>query len=120
MHSTTVIVAAITSGIGFLLNGTVLFLVLLRGRQKYHYLFAGIPLILAIWDIGIFLTMIRNSHIHELPVYGHIVGMPCAFIPALIYHFTCKLPQSAQKKEYDFYLGLLFDRLYYFRSSGWI
>jgi hypothetical protein len=59
-----------------------------RGRKKYHYLFAGIPFILAFWDIGVVLTMIRNNFINELPIYGYIIGLPCAFLPALIYHFT--------------------------------
>jgi hypothetical protein len=97
--TTTVLVTSVTSFIGFLLNGTILFLVLSRGRRKYHYLFAGIPLILAIWDIGIFLTMIRNNFTHELPVYGHIIGMPCAFIPALVYHFTCTYLNQPRKKS---------------------
>jgi hypothetical protein len=97
--STTVLVTAITSSIGFLLNAFVLFLVLSRGRRKYHYLFAGIPLILAIWDIGIVLTMIRNSFTNELPIYGRVIGAPCSFIPALIYHFTCNYLNQPRKKS---------------------
>jgi hypothetical protein len=95
--STTVLVTSITSFLGFLINSTILFLVLSRGRKKYHYLFAGIPFILAIWDIGIFLTMIRNSFTHELPVYGFVIGLPCVFLPALIYHFTCNYLNRPRK-----------------------
>src|SRR4030042_3662681 len=99
MLSTTVLATSITSFLGFLINGVILFLVLSRGRKKYHYLFAGIPLILAIWDIGIFLTMIRNSFINELPIYGYIISLPCAFLPALIYHFTCNYLNQPRKKS---------------------
>jgi hypothetical protein len=66
--STTVLVTSITSFLGFLLNSTVLFLVLSRGRQKYQYLFAGFLFICALWDLGIFLSMIRNTHVNELPI----------------------------------------------------
>ena len=98
MSSHTVLVTAITSFFGFLINGFVLFLVLSRGRKKYHYLFAGIPLILLIWDFGIFLTMIRNSFVNELPIYGYII-LPCVFLPALIYHFTCSYLNQPRKKS---------------------
>ena len=84
MPSTTVSVSAVTSFLGFLINIFVTFLVLSRGRKKYHYLFAGIPLMLAIWDIGIVLCMIRNSFTNELPVYGYVISLPCVFLPALI------------------------------------
>src|SRR4030042_3525581 len=99
MPSTTVLVTAITSFLGFLINGVILFLVLSLGRKKYHYLFAGIPLILAIWDIGIFLTMIRNSFVNELPIYGYVISLPCGFLPPLFYHFPCSYLNQPRKKS---------------------
>ena len=99
MPSTTVLVTAVTSFLGFLLNVAVIFLVLSRGRKRYHYLFAGVPLILAIWDLGIFLAMIRNSFVNELPIYGYVIGLPCTFLPALIYHFTCSYLNQPRKKS---------------------
>jgi hypothetical protein len=87
--SATVIVTAITSFIGFALNSTVLAVVLWRGRRVYHYLFAGYLLICALWDVGIFLSMIRNDYVDELPTYGTIVWWPCTFMIAIIYTFTC-------------------------------
>lgn len=83
-----VIITAIESGFGFLLTSTVLYLVLSQGRKTYHYLFAAILLIYAIWDLGIFLTMIRNDHGEELDIIGRVVILPCTFLPALIFHFA--------------------------------
>ncbi|MFC1938400.1 histidine kinase N-terminal 7TM domain-containing protein [Chloroflexota bacterium] len=97
--SATVLVTSITSFIGFLLNSTVLFLVLSRGRRKYHYLFAGFLFVCALWDIGVFLAMIRNSHVNELPIYGYVVFWPCTFIVPLIYHFTCAYLKQPRKKS---------------------
>ena len=97
--STTVLVTSITSTIGFLLNGTMVFLVLSRGRQKYHYLFAGFLFVCALWDLGIALSMIRNSHVNELPVYGSIIWWPCIFMSALIYHFTCSYLNQPRTKR---------------------
>ena len=97
--STTVLVTSITSFIGFLLNAFVLFLVLSRGRQKYHYLFAGFLFICALWDLGIFLSMIRNSHANELVIYGNVVWQPCTFMFAIIYHFTCSYLNQPRKKR---------------------
>ena len=99
MPSVTILVTAITSFLGFLINSFVTCLVLLRGRKKYHYLFAGIPIILAIWDLGIFLTMIRNSFTNELLIYGYVISLPCVFLPALIYHFTCSYLNQPRKKS---------------------
>ncbi len=95
--STTVLVTSITSFLGFLINCLILFLVLSKGRKKYHYLFAAIPFILAFWDIGVFLTMIRNNFVNELPIYGYIISLPCVFLPALIYHFTCSYLNHPRK-----------------------
>jgi hypothetical protein len=87
--STTVIATAVTSFIGFALNSVVLAVVLWRGRKAYHYLFAGYLLICALWDLGIFLSMVRNDYVDELPTYGTIVWWPCTFMIAIIYTFTC-------------------------------
>jgi hypothetical protein len=97
MPSNAVLVTAITSFIGFLLNSTMLFLVLSRGRQKYHYLFAGFLFICALWDIGISLSMLRNSHVNELVIYGNIIWQPCTFMFAIIFHFTCAYLNQPRK-----------------------
>ena len=89
MPSNTILATAIISFLGFLINGTVMFLVLVRGREKYHYLFAGALLMCALWDIGIFLLMIRNDFLDEIPIYGYVSWYPATFLPALFYHFTC-------------------------------
>ena len=88
MPSTIVIITAIESGFGFLLTSTMLYLVLSRGRKTYHYLFAAFLLICAIWDLGVLLLMIRNTHVKELDVIGRVAILPCIFIPALIFHFA--------------------------------
>jgi hypothetical protein len=97
--SATVLATSITSFIGFLLNSTILFLILSRGRQKYHYLFAGFLFICALWDLGIFLSMIRNNFTNELPIYGSIIWWPCIFMFAIIYHFTCNYLNQPRKKR---------------------
>jgi hypothetical protein len=99
MPSTTVLVTAITSLLGLLITSAMTFLVLSRGRKKYHYLFAGVLLIVAIWDLGIFICMIRNSFSNELPIYGYIISLPCMFLPALIYHFTCSYLNQPRRKS---------------------
>ena len=101
MDSNVILFTSITSFIGFLLNGTIMFLVLLRGRKKHHFLFAAILFVCAIWDLGIFLTMIRNSHVNEVMLYGYIV-VPCVFLPALIYHSTCTYLNQPRKKSIIF------------------
>lgn len=87
MSSAVITVTAITSGIGFLLNGGVLFLVLSQGRRRYHYLYAGVLAICAVWDLSIFLVMVRNSHLSEVEAIGYAM-VPCGALPALIYHFA--------------------------------
>lgn len=82
------IITAIESGFGFLISSLILYLVLSRGRKTYHYLFAAFLLICAIWDLGVFLLMIRNEHLEELDIIGRIAILPCTFIPALIFHFA--------------------------------
>jgi CDP-diglyceride synthetase len=96
--SPTVLVTSITSSLGFLLNSMVLYLVLSRVRERYRYLFGGFLLVCALWDLGIVLAMIRNSHVNELPVYGYIIFWPCLFIPVLIYHFTHSFLNQPKKK----------------------
>lgn len=88
MTSFIVISTAVESGLGFLLTSAVLYLVLSRGRKAHHYLFAAFLLICVIWDLGIFLTMIRNEHVGELDILGRAAILPCIFIPALIFHFA--------------------------------
>jgi hypothetical protein len=88
MPSSIVIITAIESGLGFLLTSTILYLVLSHGRKVYHYLFAAFLLICAIWDLGTFLLMIRNTHVNELGVIGYIIALMCGFIPALLFHFS--------------------------------
>jgi len=88
MSSPVVVLTATESGFGFLLTSTILYLVLSQGRKVYHYLFAAFLLICVIWDLGIFLTMIRNQHVEELDIIGRIAVLPCVFIPALIFHFA--------------------------------
>jgi len=34
------------------------------------------------------MTVVRNSHPHEIEVYGNIVTLPCLLLPVLIFHFT--------------------------------
>jgi hypothetical protein len=98
MLTTAVIFTGIISAIGFILNGLMLYLVLSIGRQRYHYLFAAVLCICAIWDLGIFLSMLRNSHEGELIVYGYIVILPCTFLAPLIYQFTGDYLGSSNKK----------------------
>jgi hypothetical protein len=88
MTSPILIITAIESGFGFILTSTILYLVLSRGRKAYHYLFAAFLLICAVWDLGVFLMMIRNDHLAELEIIGRIAILPCIFIPALIFHFA--------------------------------
>jgi hypothetical protein len=61
-------------------------------------LFAGILLLCANWDLGVFLTMIRNTHVNELPIYGYIITLPCSFFIVLIYHFTTAYLNQIKKK----------------------
>jgi len=98
MLTAPVILTAIISAIGFLINSGMLYVVLSKGRKIYHYLFSAILLICAVWDFGILLCMLRNSHESELIIYGYIVVLPCIFLAALIYHFTTTYLQQPKKK----------------------
>jgi hypothetical protein len=86
--SPIVIITAIESVFGFLLTSTILYLVLSRGKQPYHYIFSAILIICANWNLGIFLIMIRNDHLESLSYVGQTTVLPCIFIPALIFHFA--------------------------------
>jgi hypothetical protein len=88
MPSAIVVITAIESGLGFLLTSTILYVILSNGRKTYHYIFAAFLLICAIWDLGTFLLMIRNTHINELGVIGYIITLMVGFIPALLFHFS--------------------------------
>jgi hypothetical protein len=90
MTSSIVIITAIESGFGFLLSSLILYLLVSRRRKTYHYLFAAFLFVCLFWDLGTFLLMIRNSHLDELETIGYIIGVPCGFIPALIFHFACQ------------------------------
>ena len=88
MTSSVVVITAVESGFGFLLTSTVLYLVLSRGRKAYHYLFAALMLICAIWDLGVFLLMIRNQYVEQLALLGRIAILPCIFLPGFMFHFA--------------------------------
>ena len=85
----TLAVTTVSAFIGFILNSTVFYLVLSKGRQFYHYLFAGVLFICALWDLGIVLAMLRNEHPVELIYIGYIVTIPCTLLIPFVFHFTC-------------------------------
>ncbi len=86
--SPVIAITAVESGLGALLTGTVLYLVLKRGKQTYHYIFAAFLLICFLWDLGTCILMVRNEHLVELPIIGRIAIYPCILIPALIFTFA--------------------------------
>jgi len=90
MTSPIVVITAIESGLGFLLTSLILYLLLSRRRKTYHYLFAAFLFVCFFWDLGTFLLMIRNTHLNELETIGYIIGVPCGFIPILLFHFACQ------------------------------
>ncbi len=106
MPSGAVLVTSITSFIGFLLNSTSMALVLSRGRKIYHYLFSGFLFICALWDLGIFLSMIRNSHVNELPIYGWYNLVAVHFYVCHSLSFYLQLSQPAEEEADHFYLGI--------------
>jgi hypothetical protein len=99
MSSNEVLIAAILSFIAFLVNSTVLILILSRGRHKYHYLFATTLAIFAIGNLSMFLFNIRNSHLDELTVYFSIVQASIFLSVPSIYHFTCSYLNQPRKKS---------------------
>lgn len=99
MQSNYVLASAIAAGVTFLINGAVLFLVLSRGRQKQHYLFAALLALYTIGSLSIFLFFIRNSHPDELIIY-HSVNTPTLLLSIpCIYHFTCTYLNQPRKKS---------------------
>lgn len=96
MSSAVIPVTAVTSGLGCLLNSLVFYLVLSQGKKRYHRLFAGVLAICAVWDLCIFLVMVRNDHLGEVQAYGYAI-IPCAALPALMYHFACEYLNCPRK-----------------------
>ncbi|HLA98154.1 MAG TPA: hypothetical protein VJL34_06845 [Anaerolineales bacterium] len=88
MTSPVLTATATASLLGFLSNCVIFYLVLTYRQRFYHYLFAALVLACIIWDMNVFLLMVRNQHIDELNLYGLIAGVPGVFIPVLVYHFT--------------------------------
>jgi uncharacterized membrane protein YoaT (DUF817 family) len=72
--------------------------VLSRGRRRYHLLFAILLLIVACWDLGIFLVMIRNSYPSDVLLYQNIVTIPVALFPGFLYHFTTTYLNKPHRK----------------------
>jgi hypothetical protein len=85
--------------LAFLINGAVLLLVLLRGRQKHHYLFAGALTVYTITSFSGFLFAIRNSHPDELIIYQSVITTVSSFAAPCIYHFTCAYLNQPRKKS---------------------
>ena len=98
MSSTVVLITSITSFIGFIINTLVMFLVLARGRRRYHLLFAVLLFFVACWDLGVFLMMIRNSYPNEILLYYNIVGIPVLLFPAFAFHFTTAYLDQPRRK----------------------
>ena len=98
MPSLVVSVTSITSFIGFIINTLVMLLVLWRGRRRYHYLFAVLLFIVACWDLGIFLVMIRNSNPSEVLLYQNIVTIPVSLFAAFAFHFTTTYLNQPRRK----------------------
>jgi len=96
--SDVVIVTSIASLLGFAINVLVMSVLLLRGRRKYHLLFALLLLIAACWDLGIFLVMVRNDFPDEILLYQNAIGIPFNMFPALVYNFTTTYLNQPRKK----------------------
>lgn len=97
MSAAVIPVTAVTSGLGCLLNSVVFYLVLSQGKKRYHRLFAGVLAICAVWDLCVFLVMVRNNHLDEVAAYGYVI-IPCAALPALMYHFACEYLGQPRKR----------------------
>ncbi len=98
MPSIIILTTAVASLVGFALNSAVLYLVLSRGKQAYHYLFAGLLSSCVIWDFGVFLMMVRNIHVDEMVWYGYLVTIGTGFLPALIFQFTLEYLDKPKKR----------------------
>jgi hypothetical protein len=120
MVSSIVIITAIESGLGFLLTSLILYLLLSRRRKTYHYLFAAFLFVCLFWDLGTFLLMIRNNHLNELETIGYIIGVPCGFIPILIFHFACQY--TGRLIKWAIVLGWVLTMIFFvmgFFGLGW-
>ena len=73
-------------------------LVLGRGRRSYHLLFAVLLFIVACWDLGIFLVMVRNSNPNDVLLYQNIVTIPVSLFPGFVYHFTTTYLNQLHRK----------------------
>ena len=114
MPSTVILITSIASLIGFAINILVMVIILLRGRRLYHYLFASLLFIAACWDFGIFLVMIRNSHLKEIILYHNLLTIPFYLFPAFVYHFTTTyLNQSHKKSTIALYIFCILNPLGY-------
>lgn len=98
MSSTVVLITSITSFIGFIINTVVMSVVVWRGTRTYHFLFAVLLLMVACWDLGVFLMMIRNGYPNEILLYYNIVGIPVLLFPAFAFHFTTSYLNQARRK----------------------
>jgi hypothetical protein len=120
MTSPIVIITAIESGLGFLVSSLILYLLLSRRRKTYHYLFAAFLFLCLFWDLGTFLLMIRNSHLNELATIGYIIGVPCGFIPILIFHFATEY--TGKPIKWAIVLGWVLSTVFFmlgFWGLGW-
>jgi len=102
MQSSYLVVTSIITGIAFLTNGGAMFLVLLRGRQNYHYLFAAVLAAFAISSLSLFLFVIRNSYLDELTIYFSVIQAFLFLSVPCIYHFTCSYLNQPRKKSLVF------------------
>lgn len=59
-----------------------------RGKGTPRFVFSGLLLIAACWDLAIFLVMLRNDCPAEVLFYQNIVTYPILFFPAFVYHFS--------------------------------
>jgi hypothetical protein len=85
--------------LALLINGAVLFLVLYRGRKKYHYIFAALLAVYVMICFSSLLFNIRNSHPGELVIYESIFVATGAFAVPCIYHFTCSYLNRPRRKS---------------------
>lgn len=88
MSSAIVLFTSVTSLIGFFINVFVLYIVLSRGKGNLRFVFSGLLLIAACWDLAIFLVMLRNDYPAEVLLYQNIVTYPILLFPAFVYHFS--------------------------------
>jgi hypothetical protein len=96
---TAALVTEIVSLLAFLLNGAMLFLVLSRGRQRYHYLFAAVLACFAVGCLSVFLIFIRSGHIGEFLIYVGIIQATSLLSAPCIYHFTCSYLEQPRRKS---------------------